>query len=411
MKIGIIGCGNQGLGFAARMMKRDTVTEIRLLESKESAMKRGIELLGSINENKKNIEAEYVDASSEDDVAHAIKECNVVLNATMPEFNISIMKGCRKAGVNYIDLYAYPNGAPHVEKNTTVEGQKELDRDFTNAGIVAVPSVGVNPGWVTLMANIELCKMDSVEDIVIRELEWIDSDEIFCSGPPELLLEMFLGDPGPQKIKDGEPLRLDFVRDYDTYEYPAPVGIQKILPSSDNGTSLQIIEDSPIPVMNIAENFSVLSGGLSMKDIILTALERQTRKTNKTDDILGLISKSFTPTNSVNFKEAKKEGRIRDAAWISAIELTGVKDGGKVKISDVCMATLDTTLEEIPWATPGVLATTAMPVEVADMILSGEIIEKGVVPVTQLSMREEVVKRISQSQIIIKHEEKNVVQS
>lgn len=401
MRIGIVGCGNQGLGFAAQMIKRDVVTDIRLLESREIAMERGRELLESINVEKKKLETQYVNAASEEKIAKAVKNCDIVLNATMPEFNISIMRGCLKAGANYIDLYAHPNGAPYADKNTTVEGQMELDQMFTDAGLIAVPSVGVNPGWVTLIAKMELDRLDRVEQIVIRELEWIDSDEIFCSGPPELLLGMYLSGPGPQKIKNGESVSVDFVREPDVYQYPDPVGTQEILPSADNGTSLQIMKESSIPVPNISEYFSVLSGGLGMKDILLTALSRQTRTTNQTEDLLGLLSQSFTLTNTVDFKAARQDGRIRDAAWVSAIEFHGVKNGENVKIEDVCMATLDATLAEIPWATPGVLATTAMPVEVADMILTGTITETGVVPVTKIGLREEIVERMKRSRVDI----------
>lgn len=385
MRCAVIGSGNQGLGIAALLLGEDDVHSVLLLDYEAEAAARGVERLRSLaGHSASEVESGRVDAASRDDVQERTRGCDVVVNATMPEFNLPVMEACLACGAHYLDLYAHPDDAPYADASATLKGQLALDRQFRAAGLTAVPSVGVNPGWVNIAAKATLAGMDSVDAVVIRELEWIDSDELLCSGPPELLMELFLGAPGPLRTVNGEVELVDLVTGEERYDFPQPVGKQGVLPTNGNGTSLQIAAESPVPVGLIEEKFAILSAGLAMKDILLTAVARQTAEHEGAENMFSLFAKSFTPTTAVDFVDAHRKGRIRNAAWVSSVEVRGNRTGVPVDETILCLATLEATSGRIPWAPPGVLATTAVPVEIALRLGRGQIGERGVRPVTTL---------------------------
>jgi hypothetical protein len=385
MRITVVGAGNQGLGFAAQVSREPDVESVLLLDYDPQAAEAGRHRIANSPNGTARIETGQVDATNEHAVASAARGSDLVLNATLPEMNGTVMRACLRIGTHYLDLYAHPDGTPNLPPGATLGAQTELDGDFKNAGLLAVPSLGVNPGWVNVIAADMLADLDHVESLRIRDIEWIDSDEMFCSGPPDLHAELFLGEPGPTRLRRGTREPIDLVEAAERYVFPDPIGEQEVLPTAGLGTSEQLQALRPGDLFDIAEErFAVLSAGLTMQQLLLTALARGTAAGRDTTQVFELIGSAFIPTTEVDMSQARASGRIRNAAWASSVEVTGTLEGVPVRRTTTLLSTFDQSLAQVPWAPPGVTATTAMPVETALRLCRGQIADRGVRPAWQL---------------------------
>ena len=394
MNFAIVGCGVQGSTFAAQLVNGGHAAQITLIDydkGRADAVAEKLRDRARQHDTSVAVTALEADASRPDAVAALLADCDVLLNATMPDFNVALMKACLASKTHYLDLLAEP-----AEDESDIAGS--LDEQFTmheafrEAGLVAIPCVGVNPGWIDVVAERELQAFDSVRDVTIRELEWIDSDDLLVTGPGNLLLRMFLD--GPQQIVAGKPEPIDLIRGEEIYDFPAPVGPQGVLPVSYNDASHRIAAHPNAPTGRIVERFAVLSGGKSMKDIVLTCMAEQLA-THKDGDVFETLAMSLTPATDMDFGQAKAEGRIRDAAWVSSIEISGVIGGAETVRRLDCTASMDDTLSRVPWAPPGALVTTALPLELALAIASGCIKERGVLNLAQLEAAQELATNLA----------------
>jgi hypothetical protein len=385
----VVGAGNQGLGLAAQLVPEPDVAAVTVLDYDADRAARGVERLRTRVKAGAStlLRSAAVDASDAGAVAALVGDAAVVLNATMPELNLPVMRACLEARAHYVDLYAHAASTPDVDPDTTLTAQLALSDEFAAARLLAVPSVGVNPGWVDVTICAEVARFEQVEHVVVREIEWMDSDELLCSGPPAILLELFFADPGPVRVESGEIVVLDLVRDEEVYEFPEPIGRQAVLPVNSTAANAVVEAATGAPVARVEEKLAVLSAGLSMKEILLTAVAAQLKDHSSGEDLLALFGSSLTPTSDIDFDGARRSGSVRDAAWASVVEVRGRVNGAEVERTIACFATMDATSMRIPWAPPGVLATTAMPVEVALRAARGEL---GVVGVQMASAVAEI---------------------
>jgi hypothetical protein len=394
MNFAIIGCGVQGSTFAAQLVNGSGATKVLLLDYDKDRADTVAQKLNQRAVQKSSavvISALRADASDTDEVASLLTGCDVLLNATMPDFNLPLMKACLASKTNYLDLYAEAAEDPS-DIAGSLEEQFTLHEAFKDAGLIAIPCVGVNPGWIDVIADRELAAWDEVHDVTIRELEWIDSDELLVTGPSNLLMRMFL--ESPQQIVAGQSKPIDLVDGEEVYEFPAPVGPQGVLPVSYNDASLRVAAHNNAPSGRVVERFAVLSGGKSMKDILLTCAAEQLAAFDpdaEKADVFAALGSSLTSVTDLDFGQAKAEGRIRNAAWVSSIEVTGVLNGVTTVRTFECASTMDETLERVSWAPPGALVTTALPLELALAIASGRIGDAGVLNLSGISEAQKMV--------------------
>jgi hypothetical protein len=387
MRVCVVGCGNQGMGGAALLARADEIDALGLLDKDAAAAERAVERVGSLCSDlgRPRPTAGQVDAADVGALAQVLRGYDMVINATMPAFNLPIMHACLEVGAHYLDLYSYSDGTPGVPDPETVGAQLRLHPTFEAAGLLALPTVGLNPGWSNIVAKILLDRFEAVDSVVLRAVDWFDSDVLLAPCDPVVLAEQWLGVPGANCTLDGKVVPLELVDTEERYAFLPPAGEHTILTvTTDNGTRM-IAELSPVPIHHLEERFAVLSGGRSMKDIVLTLVARQTARHQASEDMMALFGSSFDmSTNSMHVGEAHTQGIIRDAAFAASLEVTGTRRGRVERHTAHCVASLDATLERIPWAPPGVLATMAVPTQLVLMLARGQVSERGVRLVAQL---------------------------
>ena len=218
MKVVILGCGAVGSVLAKLLAKEKEVEKIICGDIKfKFKIKNKKISLKYLNFLKKNKFLKFLNQTKPD----------VVVNASLPKFNLDIMETCLKAKVNYLDTASYWD----IDKNPKAKvpykmEQLDFDKKFKEAGITGLIESGVAPGLDNLISAECASQLEKVEFIKIRMVEDTGSKEIFFSWNKNWLLDELATKPlvyYNNKFKVVEPFTED-----EEYEFPEPIGRKKV---------------------------------------------------------------------------------------------------------------------------------------------------------------------------------------
>jgi saccharopine dehydrogenase-like NADP-dependent oxidoreductase len=130
------------------------IDEVKVGDIELRRAKRVVEELKS-----KKLSAAEADATDSKKLVQKIRGCQVLLNATWYEYNLSAMKAALEAGVHYVDL----GGLFHMTRK-----QLKLDLQFKRAGLTAILGAGESPGITNMMCKSLTGRLDSVDVVRIR---------------------------------------------------------------------------------------------------------------------------------------------------------------------------------------------------------------------------------------------------
>lgn len=391
MRVCIAGCGNQGKGCAGLLSRTNDIEEICLLDRSPLRAERALELVSTARSSSDHprVFAASADVGNQPGLTEVIHGFDMVVNAGVPAMNIPLMEACIQTGAHYLDFYAYDNTSSGVSEEETIEAQLAFDAQFAAAGLLALPGQGIKPGIADIALKELTGRFDLVDSIIDRAVDWFDSDELLAPCDPQICMEQWLGAPGVVCAESGRLVSCDLVKTAERYAFPPPIGEQLLLGTTHHAPVGSAIEG---PVLEA--KFANISGGMDMKDILLTAVARQTARHKASDNMLALFGSSFTPTSQIDVGAAHAEGRIRNSAMAVVIEVTGLRQDRRERHTWTLMTTLENSLPLIPWAAPSVLATVAQPVILTLMIARGQLLERGVRRATELDCGESLLREI-----------------
>ena len=216
MKVLIVGAGMQGQVLTWNLVRNAAVTEIVVADYDEERAKF---VAGQVGAGKTT--AIKIDASDTDAVAAAGAGAKLIVNAVVPQFNMSILRACLKAGANYTDM-----ASGQTPTQTIDEGwleQSALDPEFKAAGLCALQSTGMDPGVTNTFAANGYEDLDKCYEIRIKDFALFDSpvplqvwsQETYytdCAQPPLL-------------YEDGEFKRVEIFGRKEFYQFPEPFGL------------------------------------------------------------------------------------------------------------------------------------------------------------------------------------------
>lgn len=211
MKISIIGVGVQGSAIALISTKVKEISEVLCSDINFNRAKRVVEKLKT---NK--LRAERVDAGNLNDLLRVVRGTDVVINATMPKFNLNVMNAALKGGANYVDLAA---GDPPK--------QLKLSNEWKNAGLTAVISQG-GPFVMNVLVRYAADRLDRVSEIRLR-FGWKSlkqAKEIIPTWSPAWCPEIALTEwlTEPTIYKNGKFKNEPTFSGIEEYTFPNPVG-------------------------------------------------------------------------------------------------------------------------------------------------------------------------------------------
>jgi lysine 6-dehydrogenase len=304
---------------------------------------------------------------------------SVVINCSIDDYNLAITKTCLELGVNYVDLGS--------EEEMTY-GQLNLDKDFKERGIIAITGLGSTPGINNVMLKSIKDEFDSIETVKLG-FAWSSNMEKFVVPFSIDAIACEFSEPakvfenGKYVEKMPEDCREDF--EYRGLKKQRTLFTKHI----EHHTFKDFLADKGVKNIFVYSSFPEFS-----------------YRTIKTLIDLGLVSKQkidfqgakispldFTSEvlKRIPFPENYKE---KEVIWLNVL---GKKDSKDKVIKMEALA------ETLPgWEDATCNIDTGMPASIAgQMILRGEIIEKGVFAPESVIPPEPFFKELGKRKIFI----------
>ncbi len=161
VRVGIVGVGGVGRTLAQELAANPGVSSLVLLDRLDEPLAAAKALLGRFPAD--SVRANAAHPAS---VARAIRSCDVVVNTSIPVYNLGVMDAALDAGADYLDVAGTgprkPGGLPGILE------QLDLHDRFRAAGGRALLSMGLDPGMSNVMAREAADRLDTVDEIRIR---------------------------------------------------------------------------------------------------------------------------------------------------------------------------------------------------------------------------------------------------
>jgi len=208
LKLSVIGAGGVG-----------QVIAHHLARNKEAAVKVGDIDRSRLREVAKSCPratALRLDAGEPSQVGRFISGSDVVINASHPRFNKLIMHQAFKKKVNYLDLASLTPAA--------LTEQLGQDSKWSKRGLVAIVTMGEDPGLSNIMARRGVDMLDRVSDVRVRDGETSTSDTypFVCLFAPDVFLEEAVSPA--QYFEEGETKTAPPMSAKEIYPFPQPLG-------------------------------------------------------------------------------------------------------------------------------------------------------------------------------------------
>ena len=168
MKVLVVGAGAQGHVVTWNLARCPEISEIVLGDIDETRARAVADQVGG-----GKTRAVALDASSVEAVKKAAAGAKLVMNATIPEFNMAILEACLAVGVDYQDMATGTLIDKTIDEATLM--QMELDDDFRKAGLTMLTCTGMDPGVSSTFAGNCYEDLDVCTDIHIRDYAVLES--------------------------------------------------------------------------------------------------------------------------------------------------------------------------------------------------------------------------------------------
>jgi len=175
VKVLFIGAGSVA-SVAVNLLKREK--KVSLIICADKNLRRAREFIDLHNGK---IVLRKVDASKTSEVAKLAKNIDLVVNASLPDFNLKIMSAALKVGVDYQDLDSRLADLRHAE-------QLSFDRQFKKEGLVGLINTGISPGLTNLVVAECARRLNTLDSIKIRLLEDLKAKRFIFSWNPSVTI-------------------------------------------------------------------------------------------------------------------------------------------------------------------------------------------------------------------------------
>jgi len=359
MKVIVLG----GYGGMSRPTVKDLLesTEVSKVVVADILIKETQKYVAGFGDSR--VSAEYADCNDRKGLVKLFKKGDLVINGTLFNFNIEVMRAALEAGIHYLDL----GGLFHITRK-----QLELSNEFEKAGLLAVVGMGSGPGTSNLMARYAVDRLDKVESIKFR----IASKNFTKSKSPlvtpyaiSTFLEEFT--MNPIVFEDGEFKEVPPLSGLEKIIYPEPVGEAEPMYTlhSEVATPPVVFKDKGLKHVSFKIAFPpefvkklrfLIDLGFASKE----SIQVKNVSVKPSDFLMSLLAKIPSENN-----EPEDYG-------VHRVIVKGEKDGKSVEYV-MEMAVKPPGKE---WGSGVAFRTGVPPSIVAQMILKGEVAERGVLP-------------------------------
>ncbi|MFJ7726911.1 saccharopine dehydrogenase family protein [Neobacillus sp. NPDC097160] len=358
MKIIVIGgAGIQALGTIYDLLENDEIKKVMIADILFEKAEERAKQIGD-----PRLTAKQINVLNENETADIIKDFDVVINSGPAFLCPNVTRAALKAGVNYVDLGAWP-------KET--KEQLELAAEFEAKGITAVLGMGSGPGISNMMALAGVEQLDTVSNIDIT-IAMRDFTEYTSPLVTPYMLDTIIDEYtlNPVIVKDGVVTKIDPLISRPV-EFKEPIGLTH---------PVYTIHPEPVTLYNSFKDLGCKNTTFSI------ALPKEFH--DKVEFLVRLGFGSKEPINIGGIQLSPRQALLsvvnqlhqpkvdKEQYSVTRVDVTGTKNGRNEKVVvEVYVGT------EKKWNIPaGALKTSIPPSIVAQMLARGQIKCKGVYP-------------------------------
>jgi saccharopine dehydrogenase (NAD+, L-lysine-forming) len=219
MRVAILGVGGVGRTLAAELRSDPRITSLLLIDKIGERARVLSGMKGRVP-----IEAKGLAVDDRQVLAQALRGCAVVVNATLPKYNFTVMGAAVEAGVHYVDVAA--TGPTTPGGRWGILAQLDMSDTFRAAGLQALLSMGLDPGMSNVIAKDLASRLETVDAVRIRSGGLVKLPGFTAF--PLYSREAFLEDAllKPTVWKDGALIEHPILGEEEGFEFPPPVGRQ-----------------------------------------------------------------------------------------------------------------------------------------------------------------------------------------
>ena len=219
MNVSVVGVGTAGEVTARLLGTLPEIDRFRIADVREERLE---EVSGKIP---REVDTERVDLRRAADVRRACREADILVNATLPPYNLALMREALRLRAHYVDLAS--EGSPDPKDRSKVHEELALDDAFRRIDRVAILGMGVAPGMTNLLSRHAADAWDRIDAIRIRVYgSGYSQAKDFLFSPlfsPETFLEEVLW---PAPVWKGHRIeKLPPFSGEEEFRFPDPLGI------------------------------------------------------------------------------------------------------------------------------------------------------------------------------------------
>jgi saccharopine dehydrogenase (NAD+, L-lysine-forming) len=155
VRVAVLGAGGQiARPVLYDLLRQDDLEKLLLVGRRREGLEKVRDDLEAYNA----VLAE-IDIHEVEDLARCLEGHDIVVNCAQYYYNMHAMRACLAAHANYVDM----GGLYHATLR-----QVGLDREFQDAGLLAVLGMGSSPGMTNVFARYAVESMDSVSSLSLR---------------------------------------------------------------------------------------------------------------------------------------------------------------------------------------------------------------------------------------------------
>ncbi|MCD6260909.1 MAG: saccharopine dehydrogenase NADP-binding domain-containing protein [Thaumarchaeota archaeon] len=378
MKALIVGVGAVGSVIAKHLARSEEVEELIIADKSLERARRVAAETG-----RRKAVAKRVNALNYRRVAKLAKNVDILINATLPKYNLSLMKACLEAGAHYIDL-----------ASDDTDEQIKLNRRFKEQGLTALICMGEDPGLSNILARYGVEQLSKVRSIKIRDCESSIIKGMRTHLTPLYSKEVYFSELSESAYiyQNGRYRRLPPLSGYEEYEFPPPIGRMPVYAVS---------HEEVFTIPKYIKGVKYVDFKLFIPSDVVQIL--------KVLKVLGLLSKKKVKVDGQEISPAKvlyavlpdpEEliGKVSGYAGI-VVEVEGRRNRRRVKHVLYTLMSHEEAYKEFDTTATAYLTGTP-PAVAALMIASGEIRERGVYPPENLKP-EPILESLAEYDIVI----------
>lgn len=174
-----------------------------------------------------NFSGQMIDASNFEEVKKLATEVDVLINATIPRFNLVVMEACLAGNCHYMDLAC--ETLLKIPGKIDISEQLDMDSKFKESGLLALCGIGIDPGCSNIFARYLSDRMDKVEDILVRDADvsYVEGYKLALYFSPDTFIDECVSE-APLFFENGSFLTKKSLQVIGEFAFPEPVGTVKV---------------------------------------------------------------------------------------------------------------------------------------------------------------------------------------